>query len=222
MRKDYKDRVPGTIRSPRRRPSSPWIWAIPLVLVGIAAIVAFTFLGHDDAAVAESGTAENAQPPAPTAGAKGAGNPVAATPAAKDKKPAQDPKKKKSGPVEKVPYVDLPEPRFTFYKILPEKEVIVSETEIQSRKRDEKAGKGEAAASYVIQAGSFQTRDQAEKLKTRLAEAKVTAKMEQVMIENASWYRVKVGPYRSLVDAERMRAYLRKHDIDSVLQQAKP
>lgn len=46
--------------------------------------------------------------------------------------------------------------------------------------------------------------------------------MEQVVIDNTSWYRVKIGPYRSLVDAERMRAYLRKRDIDSVLQQSKP
>lgn len=225
MRKDYKDRVPGTLGRPRRHQPGPWIWVIPLVVIGIAATAAFQFLGNGDDVVIESGPAENTLPPAPAAGAKTTGDPVEAKPAppaAKDKKATLDPKKKKTGPAEKVPEVDLPEPRFTFYKILPEKEVIVPETEIQSRKRDEKAGKGEAAASYLIQAGSFQTRDQAEKLKARLAAAKVTAKMEQVMIENASWYRVKVGPYRSLVDAERMRAYLRKHDIDSVLQQSKP
>lgn len=195
------------------------------MVVGVAAIAAFKFVGRNDDAAADNGPVESAPAStlagdARTAGEPGATKPVAPNP--KDKRASVESKKKKTGPAEKVPEVDLPEPRFTFYKILPEKEVLVSETEIQSRKRDEKAGKGETAASYVIQAGSFQTRDQAEKLKARLADAKVNSKMEQVMIENASWYRVKVGPYRSLVDAERMRAYLRKHDIDSVLQQAKP
>ena len=225
MRRDYKDRVPGTLRKPRRRQRNPWIWVIPLLVVGVAAIAAFKFVGRNDDAVADNGPVESAPASTLAGDARTAGEPAATKPAApspKDKRASVESKKKRTGPAEKVPEVDLPEPRFTFYKILPEKEVLVSETEIQSRKRDEKAGKGEAAASYVIQAGSFQTRDQAEKLKARLADAKVNAKMEQVMIENASWYRVKVGPYRSLVDAERMRAYLRKHDIDSVLQQAKP
>jgi cell division protein FtsN len=197
---------------------------IPLVVIAIGVVASFRFLGNDDA-VAEGGSGDDLQSSVPASGPKTVADPVEAkppVPATKDRKTALDPKKKKTGPAEKVPEVDLPEPRFTFYKILPEKEVIVSETEIQSRKRDEKVGKRESAASYLIQAGSFQTRDQAEKLKARLADAKVNAKLEQVMIDNTSWYRVKVGPYRSLVDAERMRAYLRKHDIDSVLQQSKP
>lgn len=226
MRTDYKDRVPGTLRKQRRRQRNPWIWVIPLVVIAIGVVAAFRIRGNDDA-VAESGSsAGDSQSSAPASDPKAVADPVEAkppVPAAKDrKKAALDAKKKKTGPAEKVPEVDLPEPRFSFYKILPEKEVIVSETEIQSRKRDEKVGKGESAASYLIQAGSFQSRDQAEKLKARLADAKVNARMEQVVIDNTSWYRVKIGPYRSLVDAERMRAYLRKRDIDSVLQQSKP
>jgi cell division protein FtsN len=224
MRTDYKDRVPGTLRKQRRRQRNPWIWVIPLVVIAIGVVAAYRFRGNDDAA-AESGSVGDSQSSAPASGPKTVADPVEAkppVPPAKDRKAALDPKKKKTGPAEKVPEVDLPEPRFTFYKILPEKEVIVSETEIQSRKRDEKVGKGESAASYLIQAGSFQSRDQAEKLKARLADAKVNARMEQVVIDNTSWYRVKIGPYRSLVDAERMRAYLRKRDIDSVLQQSKP
>lgn len=222
MRKDYKDRVPGTLRRSVRRRRNPWVWAVPALVTGVAAVALFTFSGGDEPAVDPSSpTTTGAAPAAENKAAAASAGTAAAVPL-KEKKALPDGKKKKAAPAEKVPEVDLPEPRFTFYKILPEKEVIVSESEIQNRARQEKAGQSERTGSYLIQAGSFKTREEAEKLKARLAEAKVNARMEQVMIENATWYRVKVGPYSNLIDAEKMRAYLRKNKLDSVLQQAKP
>ncbi len=221
MPRDYKHRVKGSLRSSRRR-RNQWFLLLPAVLIGVAAVAVFMF----------SATEEPATEPAPALNAAGADAPnnerPAVTPDAKakaavtEKTPTRDTKKKKAATTEKVPVVDLPEPRFTFYKILPEKEVIVSENEIRSLARQEKAGKREASASYLIQTGSFKTLEEAEKMKARLAAAKVKAKMEKVMIENATWYRVKIGPYTSLTDAEKMRAYLRKNSVDSVLQQTKP
>lgn len=228
MRKDYKDRVPGTLSRSRRRGRSAWLWAIPAILVGVAAIAVLSFTGREETA-ADSTTSVSASEVAAqaekTVAEKKADAPaeVATKPSANDKKPAAGkPGKKKTAPAEKVPEVNLPEPRFTFYKILPEKEVIVSESEIRNLARSEKAGKAEASGSYLIQAGSFAKQQDAEKMKALLAEAKVKAKMEKVLIENATWYRVKVGPYKSLTEAERMRAYLRKQKIDSVLQQTRP
>lgn len=228
MPKDYKDRVPGTLRRLPRRRKSRWLWVLPAVLAGVVAIALFSFAGRDEPAAesvpgpAGGGAAdENAK----KTGSADAGAAAAAPP---EKKPPprgtqkETQKKKKSGPAEKVPEVDLPEPRFTFYKILPEKEVIVSESEIRNIARDEKAGKTGSSSGYLIQAGSFATQEEAEKMKTHLAAAKVRAKMEKVIIDNATWYRVKIGPYKSLIEAEQMRAYLRRNQVDSVLQQAKP
>lgn len=221
MPKDYKHRVPGTLKRSRRR-RHQWLWALPAILVGVAAIAVFKFTGSKDPApdptsVTEGGDSsrKSREPTAPTDSKTGA--------AGKDRKQTRgSTQKNKSGPAETVPEVNLPEPRFTFYKILPEKEVIVSESEIRNLARDEKAGKGEPSASYLIQAGSFAKKEEAEKMKAHLAEAKVKARMEAVIIENTTWYRVKIGPYKSLTEAEQMRAYLRKNKIDSVLQQTKP
>ena len=223
MPRDYKHRVKGTLRSPRRR-RNQWLLLLPALLIGVAAIAVLKFSGTEDPssepgpAIETAGpetAAESKEPALASADAK-------AKSPAKEQAPSRDGKKKKPASTEKVPVVDLPEPRFTFYKILPEKEVFVSESEIRSLARDEQAGKREPSASYLIQTGSFKTLEEAEKMKARLSAAKVKAKMEKVMIENATWYRVKVGPYTSLTDAEKMRAYLRKNKVDSVLQQTKP
>jgi cell division protein FtsN len=130
-------------------------------------------------------------------------------------------KGKKAGKPEAPPDIELPEPRFTFYKILPEKEVIVSERDIASLKRDEKAGKATIPGGFVIQVGAYSKLEDAEKTRARLGEAKVKGKMEKVLIDKATWYRVKLGPFSTLAEAEKVRAQLRKHRIDSVLQQSK-
>lgn len=232
MPRDYKHRVPGTLRRSGRRRRNAWYWALPAVLAGAAAIAVFKFSADEEPAaeptpsastetpanVAGPGSSQDAKEPNVSADSK---KEMAAI-AVKDKK-ARDAKQKKPASTEKVPVVEMPEPRFTFYKILPEKEVIVSESEIRHLAREEKSGKGEGGAGgYLIQAGSFRTQEEAEKMKAQLAAAKVKARMEKVIIDNATWYRVKIGPYKSLMDAEKTRAYLRKNKVDSVLQQTKP
>lgn len=214
MSKDYKHRVPGSWRKPpQRKRHSDWFWAIPAVLVSAVVFAVFRF-GHFDK--------DPAAPPREAAPADHAAvDPKKSKNGGKDGKDAKPPKPPKSKP-DKVPDIQLPEPRFTFYKILPEKEVIVSESEIRELARDEKAGKAETSATYMIQAGSFSRLEDAEKLRARLAEVQVRAKTEKVLIENATWYRVKMGPYKSLVDAERVRSHLRRNSVDSVMQQAKP
>lgn len=219
MPKDYKDRVPNAWRGSRRRGRPIWVWLLPvLVLAGAGAVALIRHQAPPDEVPAE--TAEKA--PEPTTKSKTALATKPAGPELGNKRKPDGPSGKKPGKVESPPDIDLPEPRFTFYKILPEKEVIVSEREIMSLKREEKAGKRATPGGFVIQVGAYSKLEEAEKTKARLSEAKVKAKMEKVLIENATWYRVKLGPYSSLADAEKVRAQLRKYRIDSVLQQNKP
>lgn len=114
------------------------------------------------------------------------------------------------------------EPRFTFYKILPEKEVILPESEIRTIKREEKQGKIVPGVGYTVQVGSFRTREEAERLLAELGKIKIKAKLEGVKIEEVTWFRVKIGTYQNLSEADRMRAYLRKYGFDSVVQKSGP
>lgn len=221
MPKDYKDRVPGSWRGRRHRQRKPWIWLLPVALIaGVAAAILIQHYRSDGIAT-EAGAGTGA---APSANGPGKGDTAAksAVPDNGKKKKPDVAKGKKPGKPESPPEIDLPEPRFSFYKILPEKEVIVSEREIMNLQREEKAGKRLAPKGFVIQVGAYSKLEDAEKTRAQLAEAKVKAKMEKVLIENTAWYRVKLGPYETLADAEKVRAQLRKHRIDSVLQQSKP
>ncbi|HWP01364.1 MAG TPA: SPOR domain-containing protein, partial [Methylococcus sp.] len=114
------------------------------------------------------------------------------------------------------------EPRFTFYKILPEREVILPESEIRTIKREEKQGKIVPGVGYTVQVGSFRSREEAERLLAELGKIKIKAKLEGVKIEETTWFRVKIGTYQNLSEADRMRAYLRKHGFDSVVQKSSP
>ncbi len=112
------------------------------------------------------------------------------------------------------------EPRFTFYTILPEKEVIVPEGEVKVRKRQERLGR-KLQGRYFIQAGSFRTHDDADRLKARLALLGVEARIQRAQVKGALWHRVRMGPFASMNEVESIRSRLRKHHIDSVVQTAK-
>jgi cell division protein FtsN len=214
MPKDYKDRVPNSWRGPRRRRKPVWVWLVPvLVLFGGAGT--FALITH------QRSTAKDEEASGPVAGSLEKADPNAKAASRESPKKPDRNKGKKPGKPEAPPDIELPEPRFTFYKILPEKEVIVSERDIASLKRDEKAGKAAVPGGFVIQVGAYSKLEDAEKTRARLGEAKVKGKMEKVLIDKATWYRVKLGPYSTLAEAEKIRAQLRKHRIDSVLQQSK-
>ncbi|BCX80799.1 hypothetical protein MIT9_P0375 [Methylomarinovum caldicuralii] len=112
------------------------------------------------------------------------------------------------------------EPRFTFYTLLPEKEVIVPEGEVRTRKREEQLGRA-AKGRYFVQAGSFRSLRDADRLKAQLALLGVESRVEPAQVRGATWYRVRLGPFTSMTEVERIRARLRRHRIDSVVQTAK-
>ena len=89
--------------------------------------------------------------------------------------------------------------RFDFYTILPETETVLPER--TARTRPEKAAKTapEEGVSYVLQAGSFPTFQDADQLKAKLALNGVVAQIQKVTIEGkGDYYRVRLGPYDGL------------------------
>lgn len=113
----------------------------------------------------------------------------------------------------------LPEPRFTFFKLLADSERRIPESVINSEKREVRLGKKPTVGQYFLQLGAFRQQEQAEALKARLDEfAKLKPKLEQINLEFATWYRVKLGPYQTIPDANQVRLFLRDRNIDSILQ----
>ncbi len=111
-----------------------------------------------------------------------------------------------------------PRPRFDFYTILPEQEVV-----IPAEDRRPPAGAAPPAAEtpgtrYMLQAGSFRRYADADRLKARLALIGIEADIQKVTIQGGeTWHRVRIGPFRSRAEVDAVRARLREHRINAIL-----
>lgn len=113
-------------------------------------------------------------------------------------------------------------PKFEFYTILPEQEVVVPD--IQAKKSTHKATTVETddAGRYLLQSGSFRRFEDADKRKAMLALLGVQSSIQKVTInENEVWHRVRLGPYHDIKELNDVRAILRKNNIETLLIKVK-
>lgn len=122
-----------------------------------------------------------------------------------------------------------PEKRFQFYDILPGKadatpdKVANPDTRKDEAKKDEKKEEPkkeevkESKTPLFLQAGSFSTAQDADNQKAKLAFMGVEAVVQQVMIQDRTLYRVRVGPYTKIEELNKVRAELAKSGIEAQL-----
>jgi cell division protein FtsN len=114
------------------------------------------------------------------------------------------------------PETPVTRPTFDFYTILPEIEVKIPDSEVPppaesaNPPTEEKPEPAPATGtgSYVLQVASFQSREDAEQSKAMLALQGVQANIHQVGINGQNWFRVHVGPYGDLGQAQQTRSRL--------------
>jgi len=111
-------------------------------------------------------------------------------------------------------------PRYDFYTILPETEIIVPDYEIKTRSREEQFGKGKTT-KYLLQAGSFREYHEADKLRAQLALMGIESRVEKATIGSAVWNRVKMGPYSQSSSVSVIKKRLRRSGIDVVVTEIK-
>ena len=70
---------------------------------------------------------------------------------------------------------------------------------------------------YVLQMGAFTRQTEAESLKARLALVGMTARIQPVMVDRQTYYRVRIGPTDDLAQLNADRARLQQHRFDSIL-----
>ena len=100
--------------------------------------------------------------------------------------------------------------RFDFFTVLPEMEVVVPENEIAER-----AQSNTTSGPYILQVGSFKNHADAERLKAQLALLGMVATVQSVKVNDATWHRVRLGPYDSAREVNRLQMTLRNNSIDS-------
>ena len=137
----------------------------------------------------------------------------------------------------------VPEKRFQFYDILPGKADAVpdkaakdeakkpdakkeeaKEPKKEEPKKDEvkkeepkKEEVKESKTPLFLQAGSFSTAQDADNQKAKLAFMGHEAVVQQVMIQDKTLYRVRVGPYTKADELNKVRAELAKSGIEAQL-----
>jgi len=116
---------------------------------------------------------------------------------------------------------DGDKPKYDFYKILPGGEEPVSEKELKDLAKTGK-NQPEAKGVYFIQAGSFQNPADADNQKAKIAILGFESNVEPTPLpDKGTWYRVRLGPYTTLDDLNRVRRVLAQNGIDASLVKLK-
>lgn len=195
--KDYKSKASKgkSKNKPRAKAKSGntpgWVMLVSgLVIGGLASVGAYVFYKGDDSAPADT---------TPVAEVKPAPKPQATASA----KPKADTKKSTSE-----------KPRFEFYTLLPEQEVIIPDSEVreqQQRMTEKQSG------SYVIQVGSFRRKEDADSLKAKLAFLGIESNIDHVTPNEETWYRVRVGPYSDPRELNRIRNRIHANKMNTLV-----
>lgn len=112
-----------------------------------------------------------------------------------------------------------PEPRFDFYTLLRETEVIVPENETPVVV---KTPSKQDAAVFLLQVGSFKNAADADSLRAKLLLLNLQASTEQVNPRpGETWHRVLVGPFESSSALSSARVKLAENKIESLLLKRK-
>lgn len=112
-------------------------------------------------------------------------------------------------------------PRFEFYKVLTDKQDAAigasgKADKQQSGKQPADSKPAAAGESTYLQAGSFSSADDAEKLKARLAILGVEASIHTVTIpDKGVWHRVRSGPYKNAGEMNSARILLKQNGVDA-------
>ena len=119
-------------------------------------------------------------------------------------------------PAPAKPAAATPEPveeRFDFYDMLPSFEVVIPEEDLEARP-DVAATPVNKPGPYVLQAGSFSSNEDADRMKARLALLGIVSRIQKVSIDDKTFHRVRVGPVSDLTELNRMRSQLRDARIE--------
>ncbi|MEO8002215.1 MAG: SPOR domain-containing protein [Arenimonas sp.] len=183
-----------------------WLWALVGLALGLI-IAGYFFLG-------DYWKNRNSDQPTP--------NPSAEAPLTHSEDPVAP------EPIEK------PKPKYDFYTLLPEKEVVIPDAELLAQAEAEAKKNATpvnpatpdlvtatpevavpSESRFLIQAGAFKNADEAENLKATIAMTGEVARIESAEINGTTVYRVRLGPYNSASSLSSAKQALSSHGIEA-------
>ena len=111
-----------------------------------------------------------------------------------------------------------PKPRFEFYTMLPEMEVAVPDTDLESKTDAATTTPTGVSGTYFLQAGSFRLPEEADRMKANLAFLGLEPSVQTVTINGSdTWHRVRVGPFSDLASLNEVRERLRENRMETMV-----
>lgn len=119
-------------------------------------------------------------------------------------------------------------PRFEFYTILSELEVFVPEPEVENESSKPQPSNNRPIENnsssnkkYLLQAGSFKSQVDAERLKASLALLGVQSSIQSVNINRDNWHRVRIGPFSNPTLLRETLSTLKQNNIQAMTMELK-
>lgn len=132
---------------------------------------------------------------------------------------------KPGDPVPATTATDDGKPRFDFYKILPGNAEAIPDPKTDEAnqtaqkqsdtEKEKQAKEGALKEPVYLQTGSFQNAADADNQKAKLALMGAEASVQQVMLQDKVWYRVRLGPFKKQDEVNNMRAELSSQGIEA-------
>ena len=202
MGRDYAPRA-GNGRQTRNRSKGAgmpsWVWLIAGLSLGLA-VAAMVYISRPATPLPGWPAQAAAILPAPEAAKRPGAKP-------RPRQPLELPPKEK--------------PRFTFYELLPNQEVIVPRPDPRD---DGKAGAAPPVdnGTYLIQVASYKAQDEANRQKASLALLGVESRVETVTIDGKdTFYRVRIGPERDWNRVQLLLSRLEDNGIEALVVRVK-
>ena len=107
------------------------------------------------------------------------------------------------------------EPKFDFYSILPKQEVVIPQEELQST--DDRATDAGPLPQWTVQVGSFRSFQDADGVRAQLALQGIESHISAREGERSTWHRVRVGPFTSRREADRLRSKLQRLNFQPMI-----
>jgi len=106
-----------------------------------------------------------------------------------------------------------PKPEFSFYTLLPEATI-----DVEVDPAEVAPARGTASSDqYILQAGSFRQRQDADRRRAELLLLGLEPKVEESSGDNGRWFRVYLGPFDSRSKVAKARSLTASQDIDTLL-----
>ena len=112
-----------------------------------------------------------------------------------------------------------PENRFSFYDVLPQVEVAVGDDDNAHTSANAHRRPAETPGSYLLQAGSFSTVAEADRMQANLALLGFESHVQRVTLDDDVFNRVRIGPIVDIDAAKRTQRQLRAAGYDTLLMQ---